>query len=111
MSFPRAISINFRPAEASPQPGLFTVWRRHGRVYLEVPPAQFNRTYMIAPILASGLGEGLFSGIEFDTILVQFHRVGDEILIQAQNPYGKARAGSPQERAVALSYPPSGSLM
>jgi hypothetical protein len=62
---------------------------------------------MIAPILASGLGAGLFSGIEFDTILVQFHRVGDEILIQAQNPYGKARAGSPQERAVAVSYPPS----
>ncbi len=93
--------------EASPQPGLFTVWRKHGRVYLEVPPAQLDRTYMIAPILASGLGEGLFSGIEFDTILVHFHRVGDEILIQAQNPYGKARAGSPQERAVALSYPPS----
>ena len=62
---------------------------------------------MIAPILASGLGEGLFSGIEFDTILVQFHRTGDEILIQAQNPYGKARPGSPQGRAVAISYPPS----
>jgi hypothetical protein len=92
---------------ASPQPGLFTVWRKHGRVYLELAPSQIDRTYMVAPILASGLGEGLFSGIEFDTILVQFHRVGDEIVIQARNPYGKARAGSPQERAVDISYPAS----
>jgi len=92
---------------ASPQPGLFTVWRKRGRVYLELAPTQIDRTYLIAPILASGLGEALFSGIDFDTILVQFHRVGDEILVEAQNPYGKARRGSPQERAVAISYPPS----
>jgi len=92
---------------ATPQPGLFTVWRKHGRVYLELAPAQLDHTFMVAPILASGLGEGLFSGIDFDTILVQFHRVGDQIMIEAQNPYGKAREGSPQERAVALSYPPS----
>jgi len=92
---------------ATPQPGLFTVWRKHGRVYLELAPSQLDRTFMVAPILASGLGEGLFSGIDFDTILVQFHRVGDEILIEAQNPFGKAREGSPQQRAVALSYPPS----
>ncbi|HEY7982460.1 MAG TPA: zinc-dependent metalloprotease [Candidatus Eremiobacteraceae bacterium] len=93
--------------EATPQPGLFTVWRKHGRVFLEVASTQFDRTFMIAPILASGLGEGVFAGIEFDPILVQFHRVGDEVVIEAQNPYGKARAGSPQERAVAISYPPS----
>src|SRR5471032_2094400 len=92
---------------ATPQPGLFTVWRKHGRVFLEVAPAQLDRTFMVAPILASGLGEGLFSGIDFDTILVQFHRVGDAILVEAQNPFGKAREGSPQQRAVVISYPPS----
>src|SRR4029077_13431451 len=85
---------------ATPLPGLFTVWVKHGRVFLELEPQQLDHTYMIAPILASGLGEGLFSGIDFDPILVQFHRNGDAIIIQAQNPYGKARAGSPQERAV-----------
>ena len=92
---------------ATPQPGLFTVWRKHGRVYLELAPAQLDQTFMIAPILASGLGEGLFSGIEFDPILMDFHRTGDSIVLEARNPYGKAIQGSPQEKAVDLSYPPS----
>jgi hypothetical protein len=101
MSFDRFTS------DASPQPGLFTVWRKNGRIYLEIAPSQLDHTYMVAPILASGLGEGLFSGIEFDTILLQFHRVGDQIFLESQNPYGLARQGSPQARAVAISYPAS----
>ena len=92
---------------ATPQPGLFTVWRKHGRVFLQLAPTQLDHTYMIAPILASGLGEALFAGIEFDPILISFRRVGDNVILQAENPYGKASSGSPQERAVDISYPPS----
>jgi hypothetical protein len=92
---------------ATSQSGLFTIWRKHGRVYLQLAPTQLDHTYMIAPILASGLGEALFAGIEFDPILIRFRRVGDNVVLQAENPYGKAASGSPQERAVEISYPPS----
>ncbi len=94
-------------AGATSQAGLFTLWRKHGRVYLQIAPEQLDHSFMVAPILASGLGEALFSGVEFDTILLGFHRAGDNVMIQANNPYGKAIPGSPQARAVDLSYPPS----
>src|SRR5579863_2775887 len=92
---------------ATSQAGLFTVWRKQGQIYLELSPAQLDHPYMLVPILASGLGEGLFAGIDFDTILLQFHRNGPSIITSEQNPYGKAHAGSPAALAVGLSFPPS----
>lgn len=92
---------------ATSQPGLFTVWRKQGQVYFELSPQQLDRPYLLVPILTSGLGEGLFSGIDFDTILWQFHRNGPTVYTSEQNPHAKARAGTPAADAVSLSYPQS----
>lgn len=92
---------------ASPQPGLFTVWRKQGQVYLELSPAQLDHPYLLVPILASGFAGGLFSGIDFDPILLQFHRNGPTIYTTEQNPHAKAHPGSPAAQAIDLSYPPS----
>jgi hypothetical protein len=92
---------------ATSQPGLFTVWHRQGQVYFELTPQQLDRPFLLVPILASGLGEGLFSGIDFETILLQFHRNGSTIYTTEQNTHAKAHAGSPAADAVALSYPQS----
>jgi hypothetical protein len=92
---------------AKSQSGLFTVWRKQGQVFLELTPQQLDHPYLLVPILASGIGEGLFSGIDFDTILLQFHRNGPMILTTEQNPHAKANPGTPVAEAVALSYPQS----
>lgn len=92
---------------ATAQTGLFTVWRKQGQVYLELTPQQLDTPFLLVPILASGLGEGLFSGIDFDPILLQFHRNGPTILTTEQNTHAKAEPGSPAAEAVALSYPQS----
>ncbi len=92
---------------ATPQPGLFTVWRKQGQVYLELAPDQFDRTYLLVPILASGLGGGLFSGIDFDPVLLQFHRNGPTIYTTEQNSHATARPGTPAAQAVSLSFPQS----
>lgn len=92
---------------ATPQPGLFTVWRKQAKVYLEISPAQLDHTYLLVPILASGLGRGLFAGIHFKPVLWQFERVGNQIATVERNPYGKAKAGTPAALAVDTSYPQS----
>lgn len=90
------------------QPGLFTVWKHQGQVYLELSKDQLDKPYLLVPILSSGLGGGgLFAGIDFGPILLQFHRNGPTIYTTEQNPYATARPGSPAARAVAISFPQS----
>jgi hypothetical protein len=92
---------------ATSQPGLFTVWRKQGKVYFEIGPDQLDHPYLLVPILASGLGRGLFAGLHFRPVLWQFSRVGNQIFSLEQNPYGKAAAGSPASLAVRNSFPQS----
>lgn len=90
------------------QPGLFTVWRHQGQVYLELTKDQLDKQYLLVPILSSGLGGGgLFAGIDFGPILLQFHREGTTIYTTEQNPYATARQGTPAALAVAISFPQS----
>ena len=92
---------------ATAQTGLFTVWRKQAKVYLEISPSQLDHTYLLVPILANGLGRGLFAGIHFQPLLWQFTRVGNQIMTVERNPYGKAKPGTPAALAVEASYPPS----
>lgn len=92
---------------ATSQPGLFTVWRKQAKVYLEIAPSQLDHTYLLVPILANGLGRGLFSGIHFKPVLWQFQRIGNQIATVERNPYGKAKPGTPAALAVESSYPQS----
>lgn len=92
---------------ATAQSGLFTVWRKQGKVYFEIGSEQLDHQYLLVPILASGLGQGLFAGLHFRPLLWQFQRVGNQIVTIEQNPYAQARTGTPAALAVALSYPQS----
>ncbi len=92
---------------ATAQNGLFTVWRKQSKVYLEIAPSQLDHAYLLVPILANGLGRTLFSGIHFSPLLWQFTRVGNQIMTVERNPYGKAKAGTPAALAVENSYPQS----
>ncbi|HZV79496.1 MAG TPA: zinc-dependent metalloprotease [Candidatus Binatus sp.] len=94
---------------AESQPGLFTVWRKTGRVYFELSPDQFETQYLLVPTLVNGIDAQRFlvSGIPFGADLISFHRTGDRVIVFEDNPYGKARPGTPAALSVASSYPPS----
>jgi len=92
---------------ATSQTGLFTVWRKQAKVYLEISPDQLDHQFLLVPILANGLGRGLFAGIHFKPLLWQFTRVGNQIMTVEQNPYAKAQPGSAAALAAANSYPQS----
>src|ERR1700730_17472570 len=48
--------------DAPAPPGLLTVRPKQGQVFLELKPDQFDRPFLLVPILGSGLGGGLFAG-------------------------------------------------
>lgn len=92
---------------ATPQVGLFTLWRKQGRVYFEISPSQLDHPYLLAPILASGLGKGLFAGLHLRDVLWKFHRNEDQIQSLEANPFAKVAAGTPSALAVASAFPDS----
>src|SRR5579863_5612968 len=97
-------------ADATSQPGLFTLWRKDDHVYIEITKAQLDQDYIQSAAPANGLGgwaivwgEAMFS----QTKLIRFSRNGDKILITWPNTFFKAPAGSARERSIEQSFSPS----
>ena len=86
--------------------GLFAAWQKEDKVWLELQPADFDKPFFLSPKLAGGIGEaGLLGGLMSGAVpmLVQFHRVYNQVQLVAINPAQVARAGLPVARAVAAS--------
>ncbi len=95
---------------AQSQSGLFTVWRKSGKVYLELTTAQLGKDFVQSASPANGLGgwaivwgEDMFA----QTRLIQFTRADNKIVITWPNTFFKAPPGSSRERSVAKSFSPS----
>lgn len=115
------------PAPGAPQPfatvvkdakaseGLIPVWRKDEKVWLELSPEAFKRTYFLSPKLATGIGEaGFFGGLMASNWggfgraqAVQFRRVGNQVQLIALNNAYAAKDGSPSAAAVKSAYSPS----
>jgi hypothetical protein len=96
--------------------GLFSLWQKDERVWIELKPEDFNKPFFFAPKLARGIGEnGIFGGSMFvpgsrvDDRIVEFRRVHNVIQLVAVNNEFIARgdAKSPEARAVAAAFAPS----
>ncbi|MBV8602009.1 MAG: DUF5117 domain-containing protein, partial [Candidatus Eremiobacteraeota bacterium] len=91
---------------ATKQSGLFTIWRRDGRVYLELKPDQFDRDYLQTAVNANGLGGfGVLSGQYFqqEGRLLRFVRDGRRVAIVWPQTRFIAEPNTPLANAVALS--------
>lgn len=127
-SAPRsAASVTPPPAAGAPQPfatvikdakaadGLIPVWRKDEKVWLELSPEAFKRTYYLSPKLATGIGEaGFFGGLMASkwgnfgrAQAVQLRRVGNQIQLIALNNAYAAKDGSPAAAAVKSAFSPS----
>lgn len=115
------------PAAGAPQPfatvikdaktteGLIPVWRKDEKVWLELSPDAFKRTYFLSPKMATGIGEaGVFGGLMASNWgsfgraqAVQFRRVGNQIQLIALNSAFAAKDGTPSAAAVKSAFSPS----
>ncbi|HSV70257.1 MAG TPA: zinc-dependent metalloprotease [Methylibium sp.] len=102
--------------DAKSSEGLFTVWRKDEKVWLELKPEDFERSYFLSPKIATGLGERmLYGGLMFGSWLgspsgpqaVKFRRIHNQVQLVAVNLDFVATAGTPAARAVEAAFSPS----
>jgi hypothetical protein len=95
--------------EAEETKGLFSVWRKDDKVYLEISPDQFDRPYFFKSAINQGIGEArIFGGAMTYPMgvaqIVEFHKHGHSVQLIAKNVKYTAKAGTPEARAVAAGF-------
>lgn len=101
--------------DAKQTTGLFTVWQKDDKVWLELKPEDFDKPFYLSPKIARGIGEmRLFGGSMASSWgrygrpqIVQFQKVHNQVRLVAVNSEYIAQAGTPEARAVAAAFSPS----
>ena len=92
---------------AQPQHGLFTVWRKDGKVFLELTPQQLGVDFIQTAVPRNGIGGYFFFNSSADYAparLIDFTRVDDKIAITWPNAMFIAPPGSAAANAVAQTF-------
>jgi hypothetical protein len=89
--------------------GLFNLWRKDDKVWLELAPAQFDQPFFFKSALNQGIGEArIFGGAMTYPVgiaqVVTFHKHGNNVQLIAKNVKYTAQAGTPEARAVAAGF-------
>ncbi len=85
------------------QSGLIDIIKKDDDYFLDLGPAQFDHPFIVAPVLASGLGEEAFAGRIFDSFIIRFKRVGHRVLWIQDNTSFSAPPDTPAANALAIS--------
>src|ERR1041385_718464 len=86
--------------------GLFNVYRtKDDKFYLEIKPDQFDRKFLFAATMETGLGErGLYAAQMLDDYVFTLHRVGKSVQFLQKNVHYRADDNTPIQRAVSRSF-------
>ncbi len=88
--------------------GLFTLYQREEKVWIELRPEDFGKPFFMSPKLATGIGEAqLFGGLMKAPQVIEFRRIHNQLQMIARNTRYTAAAGTPEGRAVAAAFSPS----
>ncbi len=99
--------------DAKELPGLFRLWQKDDKVWLEIEPAQFDLPLFFSTNLDQGLGESGFQAGTMSSSLshrfggpfiVILRKVGTNVQLVAKNVKYMAQPGTPEARAVADSF-------
>ena len=112
VSAPAAPS-NLRPfaeviKDAKQIEGLFTLWQKDDKVWIELKPDDLNQPFFLSPKVKSGIGEARFvGGLMAGENIVEFRRIHNQLQMLARNTDYIAQAGTPAARAVGAAFSPS----
>lgn len=85
--------------------GMFTVYQKDEKVWLEVAPDQFNKPFYFQVNSTRGIGEGgVFPNWMLRGHIIEFNRIGNTVQMIAKNHRATATPGTPIARAVAESF-------
>ena len=88
--------------------GLFTLYRREERAWLELKPEDFGKPFFLSPKVTTGIGEAwLFGGLFEDARLIEFRRINNQVQMLVRNTRFVAPPGTPEARALLAAFSPS----
>lgn len=90
--------------------GVFTFYRKaeENKIYLEISPADFERTFLFSGSIEQSVGErGLYSSQMGGHFPFKFRLLGKQVQWIVLNPTFTAKEGTPAERATRKSFPNS----
>ncbi len=95
--------------DAQESKGLFTLWRKDDKLWIELDPDQFDHPFFFKSALNQGIGESrIFGGAMTYPIgiaqIVTFHKHGHNVQLIAKNVKYTAKAGTPEAHAVAAGF-------
>lgn len=92
---------------AKEQPGLFPIWRKDEKVWIEIPKDAFNKPFLFSVNVANSVGErGLYASQMLGDELAEWRRVGNQIQLIALNT--KFRTSNPDSKlALDQAFSPS----
>ena len=92
--------------DAKQQDGLFPIWRKDEKVWLEIPKSALDKPFLFTVNIASSVGErGLYASQMGRDALAQWRRIGNQMQLLALNTKFRAVGGS--ELAVSQAFSPS----
>jgi len=98
--------------DAKKTDGLFTVWQKDDKVWLELKPEDFDKPFFLSPKISRGIGEmRLFGGSMASSWgrygrpqIVEFQKVHNQVRMLAVNSEFIAKSGTPEAHAVAAAF-------
>ena len=90
--------------------GLFTLWQKDDKVWLELKPTDLNQPFFLSPKYKTGIGEARFFGgllLGGEEAVIEFRRIHNQLQMLARNTEFVAKAGTPNGRAVEAAFSPS----
>jgi hypothetical protein len=99
--------------DAKEMPGLFRLWQKDDKVWLEIEPSQFDHAYFFSTHMDQGLGENQFFAGSMNSsisrrfggpLVVTFRKVGTMVQLIAKNVKYTAQPGTPEARAVGDAF-------
>ena len=94
--------------DAKKSDGMFTLYQKDEKVWIELKPGDFNKPFFLSPKIATGIGEArVFGGLMDQAMVIEFRRIHNQVQMIARNTDFTARAGTPEGRAVAAAFSPS----
>ncbi len=85
--------------------GLFTLWQKDDKVWIEIGPAQFEQSYLLVAARTSGLGErGLYANWPLGRQVVSWRKINGTAQLLARNTQFGAQGDPGLARAARISF-------
>jgi hypothetical protein len=84
--------------------GLYKLYQKDDRLYMEILPQQFDKPILCPIAVARGAGLGGYTLNFDDQWVLIFKRMGNKVHLIRRNVHFKAKSGSPTAKAVETTY-------